>query len=200
MLDCCIASIVRSRSVGVTRKRTIWKRKGTMTMARKKDKNNPTVELLRDVIKARLKELGRNAFQAERIGGLGRTFIYGFLTGQKQSLGGVDSMERVAKGLEWSLDKLNAEINPSGVKAITSPKEENETTKNTGARSDGEFPLPELVVTHSLCSSASVEAAFIGVVQILRPDLSGETPALLELFRTRQREQILAQRFTPKQP
>ncbi len=168
-------------------------------MARKKDKNNPKVILLRNVIKARLRELGRNAFEAERIGGLGRTFIYGFLTGQKQSLGG-DSFESVAKGLEWSRDELNAAINLSDVEAITFPKEENEGTKSIGVRSSGEFPLPGLVVTPSPCSSASVEAAFMGVVQILRPDLSGETPALLELFRTRLREQILAQRFTPKQP
>lgn len=169
-------------------------------MAKKKDKNNPKIIHLRNVIETRLKELGRNAFEAERIGGLGRTFIYGFLTGQKQSLGGVDSMESVAKGLGWSPDELNAAINLSDVKVITFPKEENATTKNTGVRSRREFALPELVITHSPCASAGAEAAFVGVVQILRPDLSGETPALLELFRTRLREQILAERFKPKQP
>ena len=162
------------------------------------------------VIKERLDELGRNPFDAARIGGLPRTFIYEMLNGKKRSFR-QESMEQMAKALNWTGGELSERLSIPTRK----PSTESLTYISNGfSRPNEEHPSSAA----KFDNSAGSEAAFVGLVRILRPDLSGNIPDLLTLFRdlaampadTRislpladqmyLRAQLLAQRFAPKQP
>lgn len=55
--------------------------------------------MLKEIVKARLDELGRNAFEAARIGGLERSYVNDILNGKKKSIK-ADMAARLAKALD----------------------------------------------------------------------------------------------------
>jgi hypothetical protein len=162
------------------------------------------------VIKDRLDELGLNPFKAARIGGLPRTFIYEMLNGKKRSFS-QKSMEQMAKALNWTEGELSERLSTSTRKLST----ESPTYISGGSSRSNEEHASSAMES---ANSASPEAAFVGLVRILRPDLSGNIPDLLKLFlnlaampadsrislpladQMYLRAQLLAQRFAPKQP
>jgi hypothetical protein len=72
----------------------------------------------REAIRARLQELGRNPFEAARIGGLDRGFINDLLSGAKRSVR-ARNIAALAKALDWSPEKL---LGVSGLPARVEPR------------------------------------------------------------------------------
>jgi predicted transcriptional regulator len=160
------------------------------------------------IIKGRLDELGRNPFEAARIGGLPRTFIYEMINGKKLSFR-QESMWQVAKALDWTEDELSQRLSI----LTREPSTEILTYISNGFRRSNDRHGSSTVES---ANSASSEAAFVGLARILRPDLSGNIPDLLKLFRDLAampadgrislpladqmylRAQLLARRFAPK--
>jgi hypothetical protein len=103
----------------------------------------------------RLVEIKSNPFEAARAADLPRTFVYEFLTGKKVSFRG-ESLSKFADALKWSVSELAAIVSEGG-----------------GPEKAVADPVDRLVV----------EAAFLGLMRLFRPDIEDE-PALLELFRT----------------
>lgn len=60
---------------------------------------------LRDRVKSRLAELGRSPIEAATTGGLERNYIDDLVKGDKESFS-QKHLERVAKGLDWSISEL----------------------------------------------------------------------------------------------
>lgn len=62
---------------------------------------SPVEKDLKTVVEERLEELGRNPFEAARLGDLERGFINDILQGKKRSIRG-ENMRKLAVGLDWT--------------------------------------------------------------------------------------------------
>jgi hypothetical protein len=128
------------------------------------------------VIKDRLKELGRNAFEAARIGELPRTFFHELVTGKKQSFR-IISNNKVAKGLTWTVDQLTKALTPVGIEE------------------SGEAVMMSPTASATQANLTAMEGVFAGMVRIRLPTLTEEIPTLVAILRD---AQMLAHQFAPK--
>lgn len=62
---------------------------------------------LKHIVENRLAQLGRNPFEAARLGGLERNFLNDILAGKKASVRGAN-FEKLARGLDWTPAELLA--------------------------------------------------------------------------------------------
>jgi len=60
---------------------------------------------LREIVAARLRDLGRNPFEAAKTAGLERTFLNDILIGRKRSVRG-DNLAHLADALDWKTTEL----------------------------------------------------------------------------------------------
>lgn len=148
---------------------------------------NPSQTRVQAAIANRLVELKSDPCKAARKGNLPYSYIYEVVTGKKRSFS-AGSINKMAEALEWSVNDLSA---------ILSGNE------------------PQRAGTDPL-ERPSAEGAFEALAKTLRPDLTEEMPALVQLFRTLVqmppepqstaplvdqmflRAQISARRFAPK--
>lgn len=71
--------------------------------------NMKVTEELRDVVRRRLDDIGLNAFEAARTGGLERQFIYDLVAGRKKAVK-TENLMKLAKALDWSVEQLTMAI------------------------------------------------------------------------------------------
>jgi transcriptional regulator with XRE-family HTH domain len=69
---------------------------------------------LKTIVASRLAELERNSSQAAKLGGLERSFVRDILNGKKRSVG-ADKLEKLAIGLDLSIEELSSTAEPRRV-------------------------------------------------------------------------------------